>query len=97
MRKQDDNYKPPFCVGDGCNGVEEFVDSMEWESGKTYPAFELWLMYADYCREQGMLPSTQYAFSRCLVELGYEKIRKYNGMAFRMVKGGCENDKCRDV
>lgn len=82
---------PPFCVGDTCdvNIVSAFVESMEWDSRKEYPAFELWLMYADYCRENGVMPTTQYRFSRELVAMGYEKRRKTSGMVFRMVKCDC--------
>lgn len=86
---------PSFCVGDTCDVrvVSAFVESMEWDTDKTYPAFELWLMYADYCRENGVMPTTQYRFSRELVAMGYEKLRKTSGMAFRMVSatGGSED------
>lgn len=78
---------PPYCVGDTCDVgvISAFVESMEWDSDKFYPAFELWLMYADYCRENGIMPTTQYRFSRELVTMGYEKRRKTSGMVFRMV------------
>lgn len=92
MRKYNSKYVPSFCVGDCNDNVADFVGYMEWDVDKLYPAFELWLMYADYCRERGMMPCTQYLFSRKLVSLGYEKFRKTAGMAFRMVisDGGSE-------
>lgn len=76
------------CVSEDCDArvIQGYIESMEWDVEKYYPAFELWLMYADYCREQGVMPTTQYRFSRELVLMGYKKIRKTSGMAFLMVK-----------
>ena len=68
--------------------VEDFVKSMEWDRGKRYLLFDIWISYSEFCRERGVMPCTTKRFSMELVSMGREKIRTSAGIAFVMVSEG---------